>query len=83
MGKRGPKPKTKTRASISARLRALGPVALDKIEDKITHRQKLSEDEKRLLDQAWRVIEQVEGKPKQSVDSKQSGEIILRVKYDD
>ena len=67
MGLRGPKPKTKTRTSIAARLRAIVPLALDEIEKKIKAGLPLDEGEQRLLAQGWRVIEQVDGRPSQKV----------------
>jgi len=50
---------------VQARLRALAPVAVDRIEAKLDAGKELTEGEQRLLTQAWRVIEQVEGKPSQ------------------
>jgi len=82
MGLRGPKPKTKSRASIAARLKAIAPLAVDEIEKRLKSGEPLSEADHRLLQQAWRIIEQVDGRPRQQIDNKISGPVVLTIKRD-
>lgn len=61
------------------RLRALAPLAMQQIEEAI-QRRSVSQDEQRAIDNAWRVIEHVKGKPKQDVEvsGSQGGPIAVK-----
>ena len=63
MAKVGRKPKTQTRLSLSERLRQLYPNAIEVVEDQMQ-----GKDESRLKhDNAWNIIHQIDGKPRQRV----------------
>ncbi|MBT9140268.1 MAG: hypothetical protein DDT30_00844 [Dehalococcoidia bacterium] len=74
----GRKPKTLTRENMRRRLAGLCPLAEDVIEKTIKGEVR---DELR-VDTAWKIIYQIDGKPRQGIALEDSEPLIIRVIYE-
>lgn len=64
MGLRGPKPRTKTRNTLQDKLRCLMPDAIERISESARGK----DLPPGVIDNAWKIVYQIDGKPSQRVE---------------